>query len=454
MRSHWIPIFLLILVSVLLGFGAWLTRFPDSPILDRMESWPVVGEHAAKFRDLYSPPPPPPAEEEPSFLPGDTIHVQAAQNIWVLAGFTLHREANKGSEVLYTARSVSKWMRLGKDGDWIQARIPSTEVTGWVHLPGYDERDPPLGTAPDPPGPLWPRSPKPEYFKKAKALFEGREQSLDIGPFTLLTDVDLDQKIPKNLIAAFTTLANQTEPVYAERYGLSPVGKPKEAILFYNDEQDYRRAQELSPSLHGMSSTGHTGYGMVFLFLGDRRADQVKGTLVHELCHLLNRRSLGPALPPWLDEGMADDLSAGKLGRDGVYRPEQLYGLKLNWGDHITYEGPFASLLSLQSAIGRGDLPALAELVDYDWQTFMSGNSRLHYDVAAFFVRFLLSTNAPDGTPRKEGFQLFLQSVAEGKAVSGGRLQAALDEPWPELDEAFRLWIEQEARALGPGVNP
>ena len=61
---RWDPLpWLLILVLALLGGVALLTQFPDSPVLDRLAEWPVIGPAAQRFRELYRPPPQ--ADEEP-----------------------------------------------------------------------------------------------------------------------------------------------------------------------------------------------------------------------------------------------------------------------------------------------------------------------------------------------------------------------------------------------------
>ena len=63
MRRDPLP-WLLLLVLAMLGVVAWLTRHPDSPVLDRLTEWPLVGPAAGRFRQLYRPTPATAAGEE------------------------------------------------------------------------------------------------------------------------------------------------------------------------------------------------------------------------------------------------------------------------------------------------------------------------------------------------------------------------------------------------------
>ena len=437
----------------LLGFMSYLTRYPEAPILAQMESWPAVGPLATRFRETYTPPPPTPdpatdlleRHSTRSMIPLDAVEVPAPQYVWTLAGQMIHSAPDRESEVVQITKSLTRWVRMEKKGDWIRVWNGARKRTAWVFLPGYDDRDPPLGNDPDPPGPLWPRAANPERLAEARGLFEGRERELTLGPYTLITDVRLD-----GLLQDLGRLAPQLDAAYALRYGRKPLGEPRETVLLFAEPGDYRAAQDLSPSLHGLRSAGHTGPGMVFFFTGGRLRGEILSTFVHEIGHLINRRALGPALPPWLDEGLADDFSAGRLDGKGIYRPDLLAGTRLEWGNTVTYNGPTAGLLNLQRSLRQ--LPSVEALVSYDRQEFLGSQARRHYDMAAFFVRFLLSTQ------RADAFRDYLDAVADGEPVAPETLRSRLDESWPELDRAFHAWIRSEAETLSgtasPGATP
>ena len=56
MRRDPMPWLLLLLLTVL-GSVAYLTRYPEHPVLERLAEWPVIGSAAERFRKLYRPAP-------------------------------------------------------------------------------------------------------------------------------------------------------------------------------------------------------------------------------------------------------------------------------------------------------------------------------------------------------------------------------------------------------------
>jgi hypothetical protein len=171
----------------------------------------------------------------------------------------------------------------------------------------------------------------------------------------------------------------------------------------------------------------------------------VAATLVHELTHLANRRALGPALPPWLDEGLADDLATASIGAGGGLDPTALGGSVERAGSGVTYHGPRADLRRLSALAEAGDLPSLSRLTALDWEGFVLPARRdVHYPLAGFFVRFLL---AGEGGALREPFRDFLASVAAGESADGPALIRRLDRSWDSLQWSFELWLLGEAAA-------
>ena len=78
--------------------------------------------------------------------------------------------------------------------------------------------------------------------------------------------------------------------------------------------------------------------------------------------HLLNRRAIGPALPPWLDEGLAEDLAQSRVeGRRVV--GGTLAEVVLRAGPAWESHGGLAAAQLLRGALAAGTLlplPALA----------------------------------------------------------------------------------------------
>ena len=241
------------------------------------------------------------------------------------------------------------------------------------------------------------------------------------------------------------------EAIYHERYGRRPVGMPREAIVLFSSEDDYRHFQAGDRRLAGLTaSTGLAGSGIVATFRGPRRDDELLGTLVHELVHLLNRRAIGPALPSWLDEGLADDLGASRIDPDGRLSPGTWSRTLDAHENEIRIAGGEAALRDLAdvfgpdgSAPGRLDLGATLAL---EWEDFVAEpGAELHYAAAAAFIRMLLAAPA-----KSTVFRGWLAQVSEGGSPAAEELRRALDRPWEELDHELALWTRGELARLPP----
>ena len=448
---------ILVLLSaflVLAGLGgfAWLTNHPEAPILDEMVEWPAIGPLAERFRDAYRQPEPvdEPETEAPSYtiqeLITERLDKPAARRpppatldqVWVEPGTILYRGPSTQTAVLAEIDVYANVQKLDQRGDWYKIWRP--EQTGWVYLEGYAAREarqePVLGSKPAAPLPLEPRPPDPEKLEMATRIFGDDLRRGTLGPYALYTDID-----NAKLLEHLDGLASQVEPAYVERYGLQPLGHPQAAVILYAREGAYRILQARSPDLVGLHAAGHASSGLVAFFTGRRPRSEVAGTLVHELVHLINRRALGPALPPWLDEGLADDLALADIA-DGKLVPTRLRTERQRDANRITYRGGAASLLNLRAQMRSGRLTPLRELMQLDWETFVRrSDSRLNYAQSALWVRFLL--DGQSGRFR-EGFRAYLADVAKGQTVDGEALRSRLDLEWERLDAAFRAWIEFE----------
>lgn len=442
LRNNFWPVLGLLLLLLLFGGFSWLTHHPDAEILRRAEGWPGIGPYAERFRAAYSAPIVP--EQDTFWRPAEKIVIQEPPElkpfVWIEAGRHLRSEPSHNARSLVRTDRLANLSQQERRGDWYRVWSNRHQVEGWVHLPGYLEREPPMGSEPEPPGPLMARRADPDELKRALALFKNGDdegyETLALGPYTLYTNV---QK--PSLFRDMELIAKQLDSVYTQRYGRRPLGKPAESVVLYAEESTYRAVQQGSRHLHGLNATGHTGNGMVLFYVGKRNLHEVRSTFIHELGHLLNRRAIGPALPPWLDEGLADDLSNG-LWRDGRLDPSTLGGFRLNWGDHLSFQGGWAALLHLENAIEDRKIPDLDDLMSTDWQSFMDGDSRLSYDTSALFIRYLL------GSPDAPAFKAFLDEVADGQPLTPELLRRRLQRPWSTIEADYRRWLISEARSL------
>lgn len=462
--SIWMPLVLLIAAA---GAFAWATHHPDSPRLVAAESWPAVGELVARFRSRYSAAPPAPrgtsrggteeivvpesaAPDEPMLpVPGEAI----AGHAWVAAGEPVRAApddsaAQRGHLERYLYLPV-----LERRGEW--ARVVSPHGDGWVRPfrgRGEEQRrdgdvapwagEPPLGRATVPPRPLPGRPPDPAALAAALDLLGAAGPAGRLGPYVLYTDVGRGE------LFALDRLAAAVEPAYRARYGRVPVGTAREAVVLFDREEDYRRLQAADSVLAGLPAAGHTAGGLVAAYVGDEGPTEVAATLVHELAHLLNRRALGPSLPPWLDEGIADDLAGSEVGPSGELRPGRIGGSILEHPAQLEFRGAVAALRQVDRAFASGRAVPLARLTAMEWEEFVrSGDRSLHYAQASFFVRYLLDGGDP---ALAGGFRRFLDAVADGGAPSGEALRSVLGRSWSELEAGMAEWVGEQVSATRP----
>ncbi len=231
-----------------------------------------------------------------------------------------------------------------------------------------------------------------------------------MGAYDLYTDVD-----DAEVLSFLNRVAQGVEASYVERYGLAPIGRAAETIVLYRREADYRAVQGTWQEIRGLAARGHTGYGLVLVYVGSRPAAEVGVTLVHELAHLLNRRAIGPALPPWLDEGIADDLSQCRTDDSGRLILGTLAAVRTDFGETYELRQGLAALSLVATSLAAGDR-VLPRVVDLGREEFLRGpDIGLHYAESAFLVRCFLADEC--GSKSAAGFRLFLRAISAGEAA-------------------------------------
>jgi hypothetical protein len=181
----------------------------------------------------------------------------------------------------------------------------------------------------------------------------------------------------------------------------------------------------------------------------------VRATLLHELVHLVNRRALGPALPPWLDEGMANDLAESAVGEGGRLLPGILGEVTVTDGPRVERHLGAASRELLRRSLANGTLPPLAALTAADGETFRAVEPQaLAYAEASFLVRYLLAGELAGR------FRAFLATVAAGGDPGGEAMRETLGLSWEELEGRFRASLDvpatsgEEPPGGGPSGDP
>ena len=437
----------IVLVLVALAALAWLTRHPEADMLARATEWRYVGPLASKFREAYLPPPAPAEQEsEPEIVyvdprgrpleggvrgganPDRTLGARPV--VWVNEGTPIYSEPAASAAETARTSGIANLRILERRGDWFQVLYQGE--AGWVFVEGYQESDePPLGNAPLPPGPLEAQLPDAGRLALVHELMPGVERGR-IGPYDAYA-----RQLDSELRAFLEALAASIERVYVERYGVVPVGDAGGAIVLFDRREDFAVYQGSELPLHGIQAAGVTGGGVVAIDLDGRRREETAATMIHEIAHLLNRRALGPALPPWLEEGLADDLAHSEVAVDGTLETRRLGGLSLQRPDGWEWRGALASAVALRRALDDGRLTPLERLVSLDWNEFVGpGESQDNYAQASFWIRHLLAEPSTVGD-----FRGFLAGVAGGGSAEGEELRRRLGADWTLLDERYRRWI-------------
>lgn len=471
-------VFALLAWMVLAGSTAgivWLVRHPESPVLDPVADWPWIGLAVEDLRHKPGPDPfaipaegvggeersepaaprrpaprragrPAPGADLP--LPAD-LEPEGVERVIVKPGFALRSEPRFAAAPVAVLRNVGILKVVERSPGWV--KVAYGDAAGWVPDPKWSGSEPPLGSDPDPVLPVTGRAPDPERLALARArlaarlaLSSGGETGGRLGPYLVYTDV----RDPGRL-AFLDRVAGGLEAIYRARYGVAPVGEPAEVVVLFAREEDYRAFLDEDVELAGLPAAGHTALGVVALWDAGRPGAEVGATLVHELAHLLTRRAIGPALPSWIDEGIADDLSQSGIDPSGRLIPGTLGGVTIRAGQRIEMHGARAALQNLIHAADTGTLRPLPELLGLEWRAFVRQNGEQNYAQSSFFIRYLLQGEQGE---LASGLRAFLAEVAAGKPPESERLRGNLGKSWPALEAGFRLWLlgQREDRPFVP----
>jgi hypothetical protein len=455
------------LTVCLLVLLAWWTRHPDSSSLSAVRQWPLIGVAAGRLQDRYlqasrveaafaphdgaSSAPvgltrvgrdraaSPPAESESELLSRgsaeplveyELVYALRAPRayIWVAEGATLRSEPSLDAQPVHRMEALTNLFVEERRGDWVRVRHLGRDAWLLEVRGGSSERH---GNRPAPVLPIPGHGPEPAVIDRAVGAMAGGGRAFELGPYQGLTDADIDP-----LVAGCRLQVGRLEATYVDETGLRPMGRTEERLFLFAEQQGYE-------SFHTgelRSRTGHAGSGYAALLVGRRGALEVCGSLLHEAVHLLNRRAIGPALPPWLDEGLASHVRSRVSGES-------------------------VPVVEARSARVSGTLPALRALVELDQQGYHGPDESLHYELSALWIGYLLS----DGE-RKPRFRSFLAYLARGGPWSHDPTPATFEsarttpglgddlvyflegegrpdrEPEPErayraLDAAFRVWL-------------
>lgn len=281
----------------------------------------------------------------------------------------------------------------------------------------------------------------------AAALVPAGLGTRPFGPFQVATDLRDEW-----LVGRLAEVAGALAPSWRERFGLAV--EPAGTVLLFAQERGFRGwlAEHRSGGSVAAADRALEGYavsGTAALHAGAESPDEVAAVLVHELAHLLTRDAVGRELPPWLEEGIAEELAMSRLDREGrvvsgsLRTNRRVLALGAGPGRANQVErmvsGPGAALVMLVGTPGAR-VP-LGELLAATPAAFASLAGRQErYATAGFFVRFLLGEEGRAGR-----FRAFLAAAAAGGATDAPALEAALGRSLAELEREFVGWLRVTA---------
>ena len=445
MRRDPVGKLILSLGLVILAGLAGVTRFPDAPLVIRVSEWPVAGPWIERLANLYRHDAPLESRVRARDITGDQIEVvydidieqyEARPRVWATPGNVFFREPSQSAKRLAVVGSYTNLLLFERRGDWYRVRYGDEK--GWIHLPGYQEStEPPLGGEPDRVVPVPSAPPDAEVLSLALTKLDraaGPGAAGALGPYALYTDVEDDE-----LLAFLSRVAEQVEPAYEKRYGVVPLAGAREAIVLFRSQERYLSYQRTVPGIADVAAPGVVHEGVVATYSEGREPAEIASTVLHELTHLLNRRAVGPALPPWLEEGLADDMGQSHIDESGRLTAGRLGGYFRRSAKNLVWSGGRASAIELARTLDSGNLLSVEALVELDWSEFQEDGERtLRYSQSSFFIRSLL--DSPDAELAKR-FRLFLADTASGQPLTPERLRKRLGRSWSSLDARLASFV-------------
>jgi hypothetical protein len=255
----------------------------------------------------------------------------------------------------------------------------------------------------------------------------------------LLTDVSSPR-----LLKGLDRLASQVPALYAEHTGQDPSSDDGGLVALFSREEDYR-AFESDLGMDPLELAGHATPGLVALFVGDRDRRLIETTFIHELVHLLNFRIFGGRLPPWLEEGLAEEMTLARVGASGKLTLPPLELPDPRRANRVVLHGPLATLSDLVDAWDRERLPSLRNSLEVDRPGFQrSPERRRLYALFAFWVHYLATQREPGSVLLPD----FLAAVREGGPTDPASVAASFGTSWDQLESGFRIWLGRLAESL------
>jgi len=349
------------------------------------------------------------------------------------AGAQLRQQPRYRSPVVEILPMSLELPVLDRHGSWVKVRFGTWQ--GWVHPGGNrsttgQELSSSLG-------------PDDQRLLGARSLLDEEVEPRTLGPFTLYSDV-----IDEELLEWLSAVAWDVLRAYRERFGLDPGSPVGEVVVLFADEADYRDFEAAEARIAKTNSRGYTSEGLSVLFMGESDRTSLVSVFIHELGHLLNRRVIRSVAPPWLEEGMAEDLAFSQVTDQGLIRLGTLAGeQRQGHDDRYSISEPRAHVEALIAAWKSPTRPDLDTLTTMDWGDLIRPEDRaIHYAESAMLLRYFM-----DGGEQnlRRGFRRYLSAVAKADLAASVSLWDEVGAGPEEVELGLYRFVSNQARAHG-----
>ncbi len=364
-------------------------------------------------------------------------------------GSRLHQLAWSDSPIIEILEATVELPVLDRRGAWVKVRLGSWNA--WAFTAG----DRPLPTPSLTVGE--------QRLLRALRLLGTDSATRPLGPFVLYTDVE-----DSALLDWLGAIAADVTRAYRERFELDPGSESQEIVVIFAKESDYRDLVSAESFSGETDSFGYTGEALCALYVDGHSRTVLASVFLHELTHLLNRRVFHADIPPWLEEGMAEDLSYSQVNEGGEIRlgtltgsspySRQTHSVEFRQGDltiapqtklvqSFNEREPRAHLAALASAWAESTGPDLEALIPLEFAEFNRPDRRtLNYTVSAMLVRYLLGGS--EDTPR-ERFLEYLRTMAGAELPSTLSFWDSLQAQPEQLSAELHRFVLAQAEAYG-----
>jgi hypothetical protein len=240
---------------------------------------------------------------------------------------------------------------------------------------------------------------------------------------------------------------------YASRFASLSTARPKPMPLYL-----FRKQTEYEAFMASIEITAKNTGGMFFVthkhqglatFVGDRPITQTFAVLQHEGFHQFAFRYIGPDLPVWINEGLAQYFEDGVLVGNKTGPPTMYLGL-----------ANATRIASVQQALEKNnqfDFDALINISNEEWAKNVTEGNReatLEYDQSWSIAFFLI---AADNGKYRPAFEKYLKLVSQRRPSDpDARTRAnaaAFTEAFGTKDTAaFKQRWTEFARAVKPDL--